>query len=131
MVPEVTIEPETFVEVETCGDAVLKCTATSFRNVAITWKRLYKDLPETTEFSTTKSLNQRVSIITIKKAAWYHKGDYYCVAKNDVGEVNSSIVHINITGELISLGCYSYKYLLLNSSMSKNGQPTNACNCSS
>jgi len=108
MLPEVTIEPETFVEAEACGIAVLKCTATSFRNVTITWKRLHNDLPETAEFSTTKSLNKRVSIMTIAKAAWYHKGVYYCVAKNDVGEVNSSLVNINITGEQITMSSCIY-----------------------
>ena len=108
LVPEVTIEPETFIEAETCGEAVLKCTASSFDDVAITWKRLHKELPETAEFSTSKSINQRVSIMKIAKVAWYHKGDYYCVAKNNIGEVNSSFVHINVTGELITVTIYTY-----------------------
>ena len=98
MLPEVTIEPKLFVETETRDDAVLKCTATSFRNVTITWKRLHNELPETAEISSTKSLNQRFSTMTIRNIAWYDKGDYYCVAKNDVGEVNSSLVHVNISG---------------------------------
>jgi len=103
MLPELTIEPESFVEVETCGEAVLKCTAASFENVTITWKRLHKELPETAEFSTSKLLNQKVSIMKITRVAWYHKGDYYCVAKNNIGEVNSSLVHINVTGELLAM----------------------------
>jgi len=100
MLPEVTIQPESFVEVEACGETVLKCTASSFENVTIAWKRLYKEIPETAEFSTSKTLNQRDSIMKITKVAWYYKGDYYCVAKNNIGEVNSSLVHINVTGEL-------------------------------
>ena len=120
MLPDITIEPETFVEAETCGESVLKCTASGFGNVKVAWKRLHDELPETTEISTTESLNQRVSIMKITKVAWYHKGDYYCVAKNDVGEVNSSFVHINVTGELIAMSICIH-ILLFNSSMSKNG----------
>ena len=99
MLPEVTIEPESFVEAETCGEAVLKCTASAYGNLVVEWKKINGKLPETTEISITKSLNQRVTKMTITKAAWYHKGDYYCVAKNDAGEVNSSLVHVNITGK--------------------------------
>ena len=99
MVPEVMIEPESDVQAEVCSDPIFKCTATSFRNITITWKKLHSELPETVVTSSTKSLNQRVSIMTIRNIAWYHKGNYYCVAKNDVGEVNSSIIHVNITGE--------------------------------
>ena len=103
MVPEVIIVPKSDVEAEVCSDPILKCTATSFRNVTITWKKLHGELPETAITSTTKSLNQRVSVMTIRNIAWYHKGDYYCVAKNDAGEVNSSVVHVNITGKIIRM----------------------------
>ena len=100
LLPEVTIEPEYLVEVEICGEIILKCTASGFGNVRVTWKKLHDELPEATEISTTESLNKRVSILKMTKVAWYHKGDYCCVAKNSIGEVSSSLVHVNITSEL-------------------------------
>jgi len=47
MVPEVIIEPESDVQAEVRSDPIFKCTATSFRNITITWKRLHSELPET------------------------------------------------------------------------------------
>jgi len=96
MLPEITIEPRSFSEVETCGEFALTCTASGFGDIKITWKKLHSELPETTEISTT---DQRISTMKITKVTWYHKGDYYCLAKNNIGEVNSSVVHINVTGE--------------------------------
>jgi len=110
ILPEVAIDPESFVEVETCGEVILKCTASGFGNVRVTWKRVHDELPETTEISTTESLNEKVSILKITKVAWYHKGDYYCVAKNNIGEVSSSLVHVNITSELSKMSTIYYAF---------------------
>ena len=98
--PEVLIDPSSIVE-DTCSDPVFRCTVNGFGEITVTWRKLNDELPETSDVSVvTESLNEKFSILTIRKMVWYYAGIYYCIAKNSAGEVNSSLVTLNVTGEV-------------------------------
>ena len=84
--------------VEVHKTAVFECTARSYGFVSITWRRMNLELPLTANVTTTKSLNDVTSILSIEKSVGYYKGYYYCVVENKAGRVNSKPAYFNITG---------------------------------
>ena len=75
-----------------------KCTASGFGVLEIVWKRFKHDMPVTAEVTEETSLNKITSILKITKTAGYYSGQYYCVAKNEFGEVVSHIANLHIQG---------------------------------
>ena len=100
--PKVSIVPSSSL-VDTCHEAVFVCTVNGFGNITVTWRKVDDELPETADAITTDSLNQTISILTIRKIVWYYKGTYYCVASNSAGEVNSSLAYLNVTGKILMI----------------------------
>ena len=83
--------------------AIFECTARSYGNVSITWKRWNSKLPVTANVMTIKSLNEANSILRIEKSIGYYKGYYYCVIEHTAGIVNSTYAYCNITGNEITI----------------------------
>ena len=77
-----------------------KCTASGFGVLEIVWKRVKHDMPVTAEVTEEKSLNKITSILKFTKTAGFYKGQYYCVAENEVGEVVSQIANLHIQGNI-------------------------------
>ena len=78
--------------------ATFECTARSYGNVSITWRRLNSELPETANITMSKSLNDITSVLRIEKSIGYYKGYYYCVIGNKAGIVNSRMAYCSVTG---------------------------------
>ena len=55
-------------------------------------------LPLSATNITTISHSGVTSILRINKIIHYYKGYYYCVVKNELGEVNSSMAQLNVYG---------------------------------
>ena len=120
--PKVLINPNSS-EVDTCSEAVFKCIVNGFGNITVSWRKLDDEFPETSDAVTTDTLSQRVSILTIRKMVCYYKGMYYCTASNSAGEVNSSVVYLNVTGEIFTyITIYNIYIIYCYSSLSKNDQ---------
>jgi len=97
--PEVLISPSS-IEVDTCSDSVLRCTVNGYGKIKVTWRKLDDELPEKNDVVVKESLNEVISMLTINKLVWYYNGIYYCVANNNAGEVRSSLVTVNVAGEI-------------------------------
>ena len=95
--PIIVRQPRSTV-VEIYSVAAFECTARSFGNTSIIWRRLNSELPETAKVINTISLNEIKSTLRIEKSIGYYRGYYYCVIENDVGIVNSNFAYCNITG---------------------------------
>ena len=76
--------------VELLATAVLSCSATSYSNVSIKWRRVGYPLPIFAVTRTIESPNNVTSILTISTMFISFFGQYYCVARNDIGETHSS-----------------------------------------
>ena len=110
--PKVSIDPNSSL-VDTCSEAVFKCTVNGFGKINVTWRKVDDEFPETADVITTDLLNQRISTLTIRKMVWYFKGIYYCVASNSAGEVNSSLAYLNVTGNDNFTHCKLYTYMFI------------------
>ena len=97
VLPVITKQPKSFV-VEANQIATFDCTARSYGDVSVTWKRLNFELPLTANVVVTKSVNEITSILRIEKTIGYYEGYYYCVIENSIGQVNSSFAYCNVTG---------------------------------
>ena len=96
--PLITTQPSSNM-VEAGNAATFVCSAISYGNASITWKRMSSKLPVTAKVIVTKSLNEITSVLTIEKTIEYYKGYYYCVIENSIGQVNSTFAYCNITGK--------------------------------
>ena len=76
----------------------LNCTAYGFGVLKVFWKRVKHPMPVMTEVTEKESLNKITSILKITKTTGYYSGQYYCVAKNEVGEVVSKIANLYVQG---------------------------------
>ena len=93
------IQPNS-TKVDVCSDITLKCSASGYGNLNITWKKINGSLPETSTV-TSSTLNRKVtSFLQITNIVWYYKGTYYCTVKNSAGEVNSTMAQLKISGKL-------------------------------
>ena len=75
-----------------------KCSASGFGVLKIVWKRIEHNMPLTAEVVEKKSLNKTTRILKITKTTGYYSGQYYCVAKNEVGEVISQTANLHVQG---------------------------------
>lgn len=103
--PTIMQQPSSTVT-EIYNVATFECTARSYGNVSITWRKLNSALPETANVTTFNSLNYYgsvTSVLRIEKSIGYYKGYYYCVIENKAGIVNSTAAYCNVTGISISL----------------------------
>ena len=75
-----------------------RCTAQGFGVLKIVWKRVKHKMPVTAKVTEEKSLNKITSILKIAKTAVYYSGQYYCVAENQVGKVNSWTAKLHVQG---------------------------------
>ena len=75
-----------------------KCSASGFGQLKIVWKRIEHNMPLTAEVTEEKPLNKITSILKITNTAGYYSGQYYCVAKNQVGEIFSQIADLYVQG---------------------------------
>ena len=75
-----------------------KCIAQGFGVSKIVWKRVKHKMPVTAKVTEEKLLNKITSILKITKTAGYYSGQYYCVAENEVGKVNSRTAKLHVQG---------------------------------
>ena len=86
------------VKINVCKTVVFKCTAQSFGELKIVWKRVKYNMPVTAKMTEEKSLNKITSILNITKTAGYYSGRYYCVAENQAGKVASRFATLYVQG---------------------------------
>lgn len=92
--------------VELYSSAVLRCSATSYSNLTITWiKAATQTLPITAIVKTIELPNNVTSILTITRLLLISFGQYYCVAKNNIGETHSTVSDLKVKGKLILYVC--------------------------
>ena len=94
--PVITRQPSSIV-VNVFSIASFECTARSYGDVSITWKRQNSELPITANITVTRSLNEITSILRLESVGYY-EGYYYCVIENSAGIVNSKLAHYEISG---------------------------------
>ena len=65
------------------------------------WKKINsKQLPQSATVVTNRSHDGVTSILKIDKIIHHYRGYYYCVVKNEIGEVNSSMAELYVNGML-------------------------------
>ena len=98
--PVIMVQPVSIV-VNVTDDIIMKCTVRSYGDVKITWKKLNSTLPSSAVPKEIKSINEITSILNISNAIGYYKGYYYATISNIAGEINSSMVYLNVSGKYI------------------------------
>jgi len=66
--------------------------------VQVEWKRSGSVLPLTATVNNIISLNGVTSVLTITDVAGYHRGLYYCIAKNKAGITISKYANLIVLG---------------------------------
>ena len=74
--------------------AVLSCSATSYSNMTIRWQRVGYPLPFFAATHSIESPNNVTSVLKISKMFISFFGQYYCVAKNHIGETHSASANL-------------------------------------
>ena len=82
--------------------AIFECTAKSYGNTSIVWRKWNSKLPVTAKVMNTKLVNKMQTILRIENSIGYYKGYYYCAIANDVGMISSTFAYLNITGKISS-----------------------------
>ena len=126
--PTIMQQPSSTVT-EVYNVATFECTARSYGNVSITWRRLNSRLPETANVTMSKSLNDITSVLRVEKSIGYYKGYYYCVIENKAGIVNSRMAYCKVTG----ISMYKFKkyfIIFFLSALSTNDYATKTHCCS-
>ena len=127
--PQLIDHPKS-ASVDIYTSVTFKCTAKLDGNIQTQWKKLNSvKLPQLSTTVTSFSHDVVTSILKIDKIIHHYKGYYYCVVKNEIGEVNSSMAELHVDGmfsilevcisklSLSLLGCY-----LIYSSLSRNNR---------
>lgn len=100
--PVILMQPKS-AKVKVCSEVTFNCSASGYGKLTVTWKKLSDELPATRTISNSESGKAVTSYLKITDTVWYHRGTYYCTVKNSAGEVNSSIVRLNVTGNLLAV----------------------------
>jgi len=96
--PELTEGPNSTLA-DIFSSVTFKCKAKSYGDIQIYWK---KDgslkLPASATITTTWSHDEILSVLEINNIINYYKGSYYCVVKNEIGEIISHQAKLNVKG---------------------------------
>jgi len=96
--PEVIEHPKS-ISAGIYTSVTFQCRAKPYGNVQIQWKKLKSfKLPEASTTFTNRSQDGVTSVLKIDKIIHHYKGYYYCVVKNKIGEVNSSVAQLHVDG---------------------------------
>ena len=99
--PVVTKHPSSTIT-QVLSIASFECTARSYGEVSLSWKKLNSTLPLTVDITMSMSLNEITSVIRLESVGYY-KGYYYCVVENSAGTVNSTFAYFDIRGSYMAL----------------------------
>ena len=115
--PEVTEHPN-HISVDILASVTFQCKAKLSGNIQIYWKKLNSvKLPQTATVTTNRSQDGVTSVLKIDKIIHHYKGYYYCIVKNEIGEINSSMAELHVDG--------MYVYVYLNNSLKMGGDTPN------
>lgn len=94
--PKITEHPQNLL-IDVYTSVVLKCKSLLFGNVQIYWQKSGSSrLPRAASITNTRSQDEIISTLNITKALTYYSGSYYCNAKNEIGEANSSHAQVQV-----------------------------------
>ena len=95
--------------------ALFKCSAYGFGVVKIVWKRVEYNMPVTAEVTEEKeNPNNITSILKITSSVGHYSGQFYCIAKNEAGEVISQAANLHIKGNNKSpIITYAFKIICI------------------
>jgi len=97
--PPHIIQHPTDQTAEVYTSASFECKAKRYGNVEIHWQRDGTlRLPASATVTTNRSYELVTSVLKINDTISFYKGGYYCTVKNEIGEVNSSLGHLNVKG---------------------------------
>lgn len=86
------------VKVDVYESVTFLCEVFGFGDVKVQWKRIGFKLPATSITHARKEENVVTSILEIASTSGYYAGEYYCIARNSVGEVTSQIAKLSTEG---------------------------------
>ena len=96
--PEVTEHPKS-ISTDIYVSVTFQCRAKQSENIQIQWMKFQSSkLPLSATIITTKSHGGVTSTLRIDKIIHHYKGYYYCIVKNEFGEVNSSMARLHVYG---------------------------------
>ena len=96
----VIVKQPVYVTVDATDVAVIDCVVSSYGYVTITWNKLNSTLPNSAVVhNETKSVNEIRSVLKIPNVIGYYKGYYYATIKNSAGEINSTVVYLNVSSK--------------------------------
>ena len=122
--PKVTEHPKS-ISADFYASITFQCRAKLNGNIQVQWKKLNSTkLPQTATIITNKSNCEIISILKIDKIIHHYKGYYYCVVKNEIGEVNSSMAQLYVDGMFIKHvpGIKYFLLFILSSSLPRNNR---------
>ena len=96
--PVILKQPKSIV-VQAFSFGSFECTARSYGNVSIVWKRLNSELPWpiTAKITVSETLNEINSVLKLESIGYY-EGYYYCAIENSAGVINSTLAYYEISG---------------------------------
>ena len=98
--PVIVEQPYSFTTVSANDEAVINCTISGYGDIEITWKKINSTLPNSAVVDNeTESVNEIQSILRIPNVIGYYKGYYYATIKNSAGEINSTVVYLNVSSK--------------------------------
>ena len=100
-VPVIVKQPHSVaVDVRDRAPISIECIVRSYGNVTITWKKLNSLLPNSAVVDDEmKSVNEIRSVLRIPNVIGYYKGYYYATITNSAGEIDSTVVYLNVSSK--------------------------------
>jgi len=105
--PVITKHPSNVIT-DIYATAQFECKAKALRNVEVIWKRVGSNLPITAKITINVKSDEITSILNITRISEYYEGRYYCIIKNNAGDVVSNQAHLHVNG------MYAYKLTICN-----------------
>ena len=97
----VTEHPKS-VWVDFYGSVAFQCRAKQYGIIQVQWKKVGSSrLPKSSNTFITITKDGVNSTLKIDQIIHRYKGYYYCVVKNEIGEVNSSIAQLHVNGKFV------------------------------
>jgi len=88
--------------------AQFECKAKALGNAEVIWKRVGSNLPITAKITINIKSDEITSILNIIRISEYYEGRYYCIIKNNAGDVTSNQAHLHVNG------MYAYRQYVTN-----------------